>query len=78
MCRADYLQTQLITAVAAAEAMHPALSVDPPIPDDEFKALKKALPKCVPENRWQWLREKLGRNTHTLPPEADVFGQVAE
>jgi hypothetical protein len=61
-----YIQTQLITAVAAAEAMYDALKLDPPIPDDEFKSLKKALLKCVPDNRRQWLREKLGRNTHTL------------
>jgi hypothetical protein len=58
-----YLQTQLITAVAAAEAMHEPLKLDPPIPDDEFKALKKALLEIVPANRRQWLREKLGRNT---------------
>jgi hypothetical protein len=61
-----YIQTQLITAVAAAEAIHEALKLDPPVPNPEFKALKKSLVDSVPANRRQWLREKLGRNTHTL------------
>jgi len=61
-----YLETQLITAVAAAEAMHEALRVDPPMPDDEFKALKKTLLDRVSRNRQQWLSDKLGQNRHTL------------
>ncbi len=64
--KGGYIQTQLITAVAAAQAMHEALALDPPMPDSEFKALKKALKKDVPDNRKQWLSEKLGSNTHTL------------
>ena len=39
---------------------------DPPIPNTEFKDLKKELLQHVPEERRQWLREKLGRNSHTL------------
>ena len=61
-----YLETQLITAVAAAEAMHEAMGFNPPIPRSEFDALKKELRKQVPANRQQWLSEKLGRNKHTL------------
>ena len=64
--KGGYIQTHLITAVAAAEAMHEALALDPPMPDSEFKALKKALKKDVPDNRKQWLSEKPGSNTHTL------------
>ncbi|MGV0906268.1 ApeA N-terminal domain 1-containing protein [Mycobacterium novum] len=63
---AGYVQTELITAVAAAESMHEALDREPPITNSEFKGLRKQLLKCVPEERRQWLREKLGRNGHTL------------
>lgn len=61
-----YLQTQLITAVAAAEAMHAAMDFDPPMPNSEFKALKRSLVGAVPDDLRQWLREKLGSNKHTL------------
>ena len=64
--KGGYLQTQLITAVAAAEAMHAAMGFDPPMPNSEFKALKKSLLKVVADDRQQWLREKLGSNKHTL------------
>ncbi len=64
--KGGYLQTQLITAVAAAEAMHAAMDFDPPMPNSEFKALKKALLEVVSDDRQQWLREKLGSNKHTL------------
>jgi hypothetical protein len=61
-----YIQPQLITAVAAAEAFHQALKLEPPISDEEFKALKNALKSVTPDDRKQWLNEKLGRNGHTL------------
>jgi hypothetical protein len=61
-----YIQPQLITAVAAAKTFHEALKLDPPMPDEEFNALKKTLRKCVPENHRKWLSEKLGRNNPTL------------
>jgi hypothetical protein len=64
--KGDYLQTDLITAVGAAEALHDGLGFDPPMPKSEFEALKKRLLECVPEERKQWLREKLGHNTRTL------------
>ncbi len=79
---AGYVQTELMTAVAAAEAMHDALDREPPISNSEFKGVKKLLLECVPEERRQWLREKLGRNTHSLKqrlvylttvPDADVM-----
>jgi ApeA N-terminal domain 1/Apea-like HEPN len=61
-----YLQTQLIAAVAAAEAMHAAMEFDPPMPNSEFKALKKMLLEAVPADRRQWLREKLASNKQPL------------
>lgn len=64
--KGGYLQTDLITAVGAAEAVHEGLGFDPPIKQSEFKKLKKALIAQVPVEHQQWLREKLGRNTRTL------------
>lgn len=61
-----YVQPQLITAVAAAEAFHEALGLDPPVSDAEVKALKKLLKEAIPKERHQWLSEKIGRNGHTL------------
>lgn len=80
-----YLNSQVVTAVTAAEAMHRALSPDPPIPTAEFKQIKKGLVASLPEERRQWLREKLGRNDHTLKqrlddlvsrPDADVMAAL--
>lgn len=61
-----FIETQLMTAVGAVEAMHRAMEWDPPIPQAEFKQLKKKLLEAVPEERRQWLREKIGRNDPTL------------
>lgn len=77
-----YLNSQVVTAVTAAEAMHRAFTPDPPIPKAEFKRLKKQLVDNLPEDRKQWLREKLAHNDHTLRqrledlalrPDADVM-----
>jgi hypothetical protein len=82
---AGYIQTQLITAVAATEAMHEALDLEPPISNTEFKYIKKELLQHVPKERRQWLHEKLGRNSHTLLqrlldlaslPDTDVMRQL--
>lgn len=73
-----YLQTQLITAVAAAESVHAASGFDPPIPNSEFKALKKSLLNAVPNNRQQWLREKLGSNRHTLVRQLTDLAQTPD
>jgi hypothetical protein len=61
-----YLNSQVVTAVTAAEAMHRAFAPAPPIPKGEFKRLKQQLVDSLPENRRQWLREKLAHNDHTL------------
>jgi hypothetical protein len=82
---AGYVQTELITAVAAAEAMHDALDRDPPIPNSEFNRVRKLLLECAPDELRQWLREKLGRNSHSLKqrliylasiPDADVMRRL--
>jgi len=80
-----YLQTHLITAVAAAEAFHQALGLNPPISNSEFNKLKKTLKAVIPDGRRKWLSEKLGRNGHTLRerlehlasrPDAQVMAQL--
>jgi len=80
-----YIQPQLITAVAAAEAFHQALGLKPPIANAEFNRLKKALKAVIPDERKKWLSEKLGRNGHTLRerlqdlasrPDAQVMAQL--
>lgn len=42
------------------------MDFDPPMPNSEFKALKRSLVGTVPDDLRQWLREKLGSNKHTL------------
>ncbi|MCV7057584.1 HEPN domain-containing protein [Mycolicibacterium gilvum] len=66
-----YLNSQVVTAVTAAEAMHRAFAPDPPIPTAEFKRLKNGLVDSLPEERRQWLREKLAHNDHTLRQRLD-------
>ena len=61
-----YIQTDLITAVGAAEALHEGLDFGLPMPNSEFKALKTQLLDQVHEKHKTWLREKLGHNTRTL------------
>ncbi len=69
-----YLQNQLITAVAAAEAMHTAMRLDPPMSNSEFKRLKKLALAAVPADRQQWLSDKVGSNKHSL---VDQLKQLA-
>lgn len=64
--KGGYLQTELITAVAAAESLHSALGLDPPIPDEEFAARRDLLIESTPRHQREWLSQKLGRNEHTL------------
>jgi hypothetical protein len=73
-----YLQNQLITTVAAAESVHASLEFDPPMPNTEFKALKKSLLKVVPDERRPWLREKLGSNRHTLVRQLTDLAQTSD
>jgi hypothetical protein len=61
-----YAQMQLITAVAAAESLHEALDLDPPISDEEFNRRRKELLDSVPKDQRQWLSDKLGSNKPTL------------
>ncbi|WNG81723.1 hypothetical protein C6A86_026795 [Mycobacterium sp. ITM-2016-00316] len=64
--RGGYLQTELITAVAAAESLHSALKLPPPVPDKEFDERRKRLMECIPKDQREWLHRKLGANEHTL------------
>lgn len=57
--RDGYVETRVVTAVAAAEAMHRALEPAPPIPKDEFKQLRATLLDVVTPERKAWLRERI-------------------
>lgn len=71
-----YIESQLLTAVGAAEVMHRALKIDqPPIPQTEFRALRKTLLEHVAQERQGWFKEKLGRND---PPLRDRLRALAE
>lgn len=61
-----YAQTKLITAVAAAESLHEALGLAPPISDEEFAERRKTLMASVPKHQREWLHQKLGNNAPTL------------
>lgn len=61
-----YVETRVVTAVAAAEAMHRALNLGPRIPEDEFNELRGLLMMAVPKERKPWLSDILGRNEPTL------------
>jgi hypothetical protein len=51
-----YMETQLITIAAAAEALHDQLPHQPPIPPLEFAALRQTLIDAVPVDRIQWIK----------------------
>lgn len=51
-----YLETQLITAATGAEAFHEETKYDPPIPPEEYAALKLALAAAVPPERRDWIK----------------------
>ena len=61
-----FLETQVVTAVAAAEAMHRKLEIPPPLPDDEFAERRASLMRILPNDQRSWLNKYLSRNEHTL------------
>lgn len=61
-----YLELRLLSAVGAAEAMHRALDPPPPIPEEEFAALRETLLGVTPKPRRTWLASLLQRNEPTL------------
>jgi hypothetical protein len=80
-----YLETDVVTAVAAAEAMHRRLDLPPPLSDDEFSARRAHLMTCLPKSQRSWLSKYLSRNEHTLKerlielanrPEKDLMQRV--
>lgn len=62
--RNGYVETRLVTAVAAAESMHRALEPLPPIPPVEFKALRRALLDAVSPERKAWLADRLTEHSN--------------
>ncbi|NUT73343.1 HEPN domain-containing protein [Pseudarthrobacter sp. C4D7] len=63
---ARFIEGRLLTATGAAEVLHRALGRrPPPIPKDEFAALRKVLLANTPNQHQKWVREKL-RNEVTL------------
>ncbi|MBK6871213.1 MAG: hypothetical protein IPG94_07395 [Kineosporiaceae bacterium] len=63
---ARYLESNLLTAVGAAEVLHRALGMDTErIPQAEFKALRAALVACAPDGQKTWVKEAI-RNDITL------------
>lgn len=64
--KGSYLQSQLVTAVAAAESLHAAMNFPPPLTDEEFKARRRRLMDCTPREEREWLRQKLGTNSQIL------------
>lgn len=63
---ARFIEGRLLTATGAAEVLHRALrQVQPPVPADEFSAMRKALLEHTPDQHRAWVQEKL-RNEVTL------------
>ncbi|MDN5771499.1 MAG: hypothetical protein L0H24_11470 [Microlunatus sp.] len=63
---ARFTEGRLLTATGAAEVLHRALAqAQPPIPADEFSAMRKTLLEHTPDQHRKWVREKL-RNEVTL------------
>ncbi|MFJ4295639.1 HEPN domain-containing protein [Curtobacterium sp. NPDC089689] len=54
-----YIENRVVTAVAAAEALHRALAPDPPIPPQSFRQLRRDLLDRVDPAHKQWLSERL-------------------
>jgi len=61
-----YIETRVVTAVAAAESFHRALEEEPPMPAEEFAKVRKLALAAVPTEHRQWLANKLMRNEPTL------------
>ncbi|QGH70589.1 hypothetical protein GCE65_14640 [Pseudactinotalea sp. HY158] len=63
---ARFIEGRLLTATGAAEVLHRALGkVSPPIPADEFSAMRRTLLEHTPDKYRTWVRQKL-RNEVTL------------
>lgn len=63
---ARFIEGRLLTAPGAAEVLHRALGrIRPPVPEDEFAAMRKVLLEHTPNQHQKWVREKL-RNEVTL------------
>lgn len=61
-----YLETRVVTAVAAAEAMHRALGPAAPLPQSDFRSVRRSMLDAVPVELREWVGERLPRNEQTL------------
>ncbi len=61
-----YLETQVVTAVAAAESFHRALELAPPMSEEQFQSLRKLLLAAVPKHSKSWLSDRIMRNEPAL------------
>lgn len=63
---ARFIESNLLTAVGAAEVLHRCLDIDePPIPEEEFKAIRQSMLAQVPEEYQERIRGAV-RNDPTL------------
>jgi len=62
--RNGYVETRLVTAVAAAESMHRALEPSPPIPRAEFKEMRRTLLGAVAPEQKAWLADRLTEHSN--------------
>lgn len=62
--RNGYIETRVVTAVAAAESMHRALDPAPPIPPAEFAELRKLLFDAIPKERKAWLSDRINKHSN--------------
>lgn len=61
-----FTETRLITSVSAAEALHRALDLEPPMPREEFEQLRESLLSHVAPERRDWLDVRIQRNEPSL------------
>lgn len=75
---AQYIENNLLTAVGAAEVFHRGLGIDePPIPPEEFKSMREAMLKHVPEKHKTRIKGKL-RNDQTLRERLHVLAERSD
>lgn len=62
----QYVETQLLVAAGAAEALHQGLPhTQLPVPEEEFTSIRKAVLTHVPKQYQEWFKSRI-RNTPTL------------
>lgn len=69
-----YVETSVITAVAAAEAFHKALNEAPPISQEELDDLIRRAVDAMPDDRKDWIKAVIPRG-HSLKQRLDQLAQ---